>query len=57
MIRAWHRLPTAEVESPSLEVFEKREGVALGTGVSAEQGGGAGLMFGPGDLGGLSQPR
>ena len=29
MVRHWTRLPRAEVESPSLEVFEKRVDVAL----------------------------
>ena len=50
-----HRLPREAVESPSLEVFKKRVGVALRDTVSGHRGGGL-LMVVLDDLSGLFQP-
>ena len=50
----WHRLPREVVESPSLEVFQSRVGVALRDVVSGH--GGDGLATGLDDLSGLFQP-
>jgi len=53
-VRRWTRLPRAVVESPSLEGFRNRVGVALGTWFS--RNGGVGLTVGLDDLRGLLQP-
>jgi len=49
----WHRLPSEVVESPSLEVFNKRADVALRNMLSGHGGGGS--MAGPDDPSGLLQ--
>ena len=51
-VRQWHRLPREMVQSPSLEVFESRVGVAL-RDVGSGRGG---LMVGLDDLSGPFQP-
>ena len=49
----WHRLPSEVVESPSLEVFNKRADVALRNMLSGHGGGGS--MAEPDDPSGLLQ--
>ena len=49
-MRHWHRFPRDVVESPSLEVFKERIGVALRDVVSGHEG----LVVGLDEPGGLS---
>jgi len=54
VVRQWHRLPRAVMQSLSMEVFKKNGDVALRDMVSGH--GGDGLMHGQDDLRGLLQP-
>ena len=54
MVRHWHRLLRAVVESPSLEMFREHGDVALRDLVSGH--GGNGLVVGLDVLSGLFQP-
>lgn len=55
IIKHWNGLLGAVVEPPSLERFRKCVDVALGTWLSGEHGGGAGLRIRLGDLRGLKR--
>jgi len=55
MVGRWNRLPREVVESPSLEIFRKRVDVTLSDMVYS--GHRHGLMVGPEDLRGLSNPN